>query len=133
MATRKTTAKKPTVKKTTKAKTDKLGRKNLAEQICANVEPDIKDQAVTLANAVLAMQDKIEAEIPDFKSQPLSQAVTVSTGETVLRENPAVKEFRAIVRDYAQALKNLDEILANQKTQPTASAVDDLRNRFKVG
>ena len=116
-----------------KAKTEKLGKQNLAEQICANVEPDIKEQAVTLANAVLAMQEKIELEIPEFKNQPLSQTVTVGTGETVMRQNPAVQEFRAIVRDYAQALKNLDEILANQKVAPEKSAVEDLRSRFKVG
>jgi hypothetical protein len=57
----------------------------------------------------------------------------VGTGETVLRQNPGAQEFRATVRDYAQALKNLDEILATHKTDTGESAVDDLRARFKVG
>lgn len=116
-----------------KAKTDSLGRENLADKICAGLAPDIRPQAVTLANAVLAMQDKIEQTIPEYKTMPLSQSVTVGTGETVLRQNPGAQEFRATVRDYAQALKNLDEILATHKTDTGESAVDDLRARFKVG
>lgn len=104
-----------------------------AEQICKNAAPDIKAQAVTLANAVLTMQAKIEQQIPVYKDQPLAQQVTVGTGETILRANPITQEFRATVRDYAQALNNLNEILETKKNQGEASPVDDLRARFKVG
>jgi hypothetical protein len=52
----------------------------------------------------------------------------------MLRQNPATQEFRATVRDYAQALSSLKEILdTNSKTEATISPVDDLRKRFKVG
>lgn len=120
-------------RKTEKAKTEKLTRSELTERITAGVAPDLKAQAVTLADAVLAMQDKIETSIPEYKTMSLSQTVTVGTGETILRANPAAQEFRATVRDYAQALKSLNEILASGKPTTSASAVDDLRARFKVG
>lgn len=120
-------------RKKEKAKTEKLTRSELTERITAGVAPDLKAQAVTLADAVLAMQDKIESSIPEYKTMSLSQTVTVGTGETILRANPAAQEFRATVRDYAQALKSLNEILASGKPTTSASAVDDLRARFKVG
>lgn len=120
-------------RKTEKAKTEKITRAELTARICAGVAPDLQDQAVTLADAILAMQNKIETSIPEYKTMPLSQSVTVGTGETILRANPAAQEFRATVRDYAQALKSLNEILANGQAPTTASAVEDLRARFKVG
>ena len=54
--------------------------------------------------------------------------------EKMLRQNPATQEFRATVRDYAQALSSLKEILdVNNKVETTISPVEDLRKRFKVG
>lgn len=120
-------------RKTEKAKTEKLTRAELTERITVGVAPDLQAQAVTLADAILAMQEKITTSIPEYKAMPLSQTVTVGTGETILRANPAAQEFRATVRDYAQALKSLNEILASGKPTTSASAVDDLRARFGVG
>lgn len=105
-----------------------------AEKLCKNVTPSLKEQAITLTNAVLAMQEKIEQQIPIYKQMPLAQQVKVGTGERMLRQNPATQEFRATVRDYAQALSSLKEILdTNSKTEAQISPVDDLRKRFKVG
>lgn len=105
-----------------------------AEKMCKNVNSSLKDQAVTLTNAVLAMQEKIEQQIPIYKQMPLAQQVKVGTGEKMLRQNPATQEFRATVRDYAQALSSLKEILdTTPRQQSTISPVDDLRKRFKVG
>ena len=104
-----------------------------AEEICQGLPADIKPQAVTLANAVLTMQEKIEQQIPVYKDMPLAQQVTVGTGETMLRANPMTQEFRATVRDYAQSLKNLSEMLENNKTASEPSAVDDLRSRLGLG
>ena len=101
--------------------------------MCKNAAPDIKAQAVTLAEAVLTMQEKIAQQIPVYKKMPLAQQVTVGTGETMLRANPMTQEFRATVRDYAQALSDLADILENNKSAGASSAVDDLRARFKVG
>ena len=103
-----------------------------AEKICANVSADIKPQAVTLANAVLAMQKKIDQQIPIYEQMPLAQQVTVGTGEKMLRQNPAVQEFRATVRDYAQALNNLQAILDNTPDQVEESSVEDIRKKFKI-
>lgn len=107
---------------------------NEAEKLCKNVTPNLKEQAITLTNAVLAMQEKIEQQIPIYKQMPLAQQVKVGTGEKMLRQNPATQEFRATVRDYAQALSSLKEILdTNNKVETTISPVEDLRKRFKVG
>ena len=103
-----------------------------AEKICANVSKDIRPQAVTLANAVIAMQAKIDQQIPIYEQMPLAQQVTVGTGEKMLRQNPAVQEFRATVRDYAQALNNLQAILDNTPDQVEESSVEDIRKKFKI-
>lgn len=127
---------KPTTKKTaTKKKTtaEEFPKRTKAEEMCENVSPDIKPQAVTLANAVLTIQEKIEQQIPVYKQMPLAQQVTVGTGEKMLRANPATQEFRATVRDYAQALNSLNEILDTNKAPREASPIEDLRSRFKVG
>lgn len=116
-----------------KATAAKLPPRTKAEEICANVAPGIKAQAVTLANAVLTIQKKIEQQIPIYEQMPLAQQVTVGTGETMLRQNPATQEFRATVRDYAAALNSLNEILDANKTAPASSPIEELRNRFKVG
>lgn len=103
-----------------------------AEKICANVSADIKPQAITLANAVIAMQAKIDQQIPVYEKMPLAQQVTVGTGEKMLRQNPATQEFRATVRDYAQALANLQNIIeANQETEKVAT-LDSFRERLRA-
>ena len=103
-----------------------------AEKICDHVSDDIKEQAVTLANAVLTMQKKIEQQIPIYEQMPLAQQVKVGTGETMLRQNPATQEFRATVRDYAQALNNLQDILENNKAPAQVAALDDFRKKYKI-
>lgn len=116
-----------------KKPTEIITPKTPAEKICEGVAPGIKAQAVTLANAVLVMQEKIETQIPIYKQMPLAQQVTVGTGETMLRANPATQEFRATVRDYANALNNLENILDSKKTAPETSPIDDLRQRYGIG
>lgn len=103
-----------------------------AEEICASVAENIRPQAVTLANAVLAMQDKIDQQIPIYEQMPLAQQVTVGTGERILRQNPAVQEFRATVRDYAAALNNLQDILENNKTETSSGSLKELQEKFKL-
>ena len=103
-----------------------------AEKICDRVPNDIKEQAVTLANAVLTMQKKIEQQIPIYEKMPLAQHVKVGTGETMLRANPATQEFRATVRDYAQALNNLQDILEEKKATTDVASLEDFRKKFKV-
>ena len=103
-----------------------------AEQMCSGVAPEIKPQAETLARAVLALQAKIEQQMPVYEKLPLAQTVTVGTGEKMLRQNPATVEFRSTVRDYAASLKSLQDILENNAAPAEVSSLDALRERFKV-
>lgn len=103
-----------------------------AKDICANVSTDIKPQAETLAKAVLAMQAKIEQQIPIYEKLPLAQQVTVGTGEKMLRQNPAVQEFRATVRDYSAALNNLQDIIEEHKTPTKVSEMAELKKKFQI-
>jgi hypothetical protein len=90
-----------------------------------------EQQLHTLENAILAMRDKIEEQIPIFKQEPLSQNVTVGTGESMVRQNPTVSEFRALVKDYGQAIKLYRELSADSATVDS-SALETLRAKFKV-
>lgn len=88
-------------------------------------------QLHTLENAILAMQEKIEQHIPIFKESPLAQEVTVGTGEDILRQNPNISEFRALVKDYGQVVKTYKELSADESKSDTAS-LDAIRAKFKV-
>lgn len=103
-----------------------------AENLCKDVKLDIKEQAVTLANAVSAMQKKIEQQIPVYANSDLAQEITVGTGETMLRQNPVVQEFRATVKDYSTALNNLQDILSENKSPTSVSDMSELRKKFKI-
>ena len=105
-----------------------------AASMCKKVNKDIKSQAMTLARAVLAMQEKIEEQIPIYESLPLAQTLTTTQGEKALKNNPVMQEFRATVRDYASALKDLNTLIEEHSTEQSASvsALDSLRDRLKM-
>ena len=130
----KSTAKKKTMKKkaTTKPKPviEKIITPTQAELMCSGVDPRIRPQVIVLANAVITLQNKIIQKTPGYEKAPLTQEVTVGTGETVLRSNPYVQEFRATVRDYAAAMKSLDELLNTKKGTTQVNPLDALRNKI---
>lgn len=95
-------------------------------------ENEIREHIATLEKAVNAMKQKIEQQIPFYEKMPLAQQVTVGTGEKMLRQNPAVQEFRATVRDYSAALNNLQNILEDNKTAAPSDNLEKLRQRFRV-
>ena len=105
-----------------------------AAALCKKVNKNIKSQAMTLARAVLAMQDKIEEQIPVYKDLKLAQLLTTTQGETALKSNPAMQEFRATVRDYASALKDLNTLIEEHPAEQTANAsvLSILRDQLKV-
>ena len=103
-----------------------------AEKLCENIKPNMRDKAVTLVNAITAMQDKIDKEISGFAKMPLAQQVTVGTGEKMLRANPAMQEFRAMVKDYAQMLNQLQEMLDESGAPAEIKSLDSIRSKFKV-
>ena len=134
---KKATSTKKTVKKTTTAKkvekTDNFPHVlTPAEELCSNVREDIRPQVVTLANAVLAIQAKIEQQIPKYGKMKLAQRVKVGTGERVIRANPEIQEFRATVRDYATSLNSLQMILTENKAPTQVSDMDSLMKKFKI-
>ena len=137
--TKKPAAKKTATKKKTTAKPkpvpkiEKLITPTEAELMCQGVNPKIRKQAITLANAVLTLQNKIIQQTPEYENAPLVQKVIVGTGEEVLRANPLVQEFRATVRDYDQTLKNLNELLNAQKGTAEENPMDALKKKIGLG
>ena len=131
----KTTAKKKTTtKKKTTAKPVPVIKKIItptqAELMCSGVDPRIRPQAIALANAVITLQNKIIQQTPEYEKAPLTQEVMVGTGETVLRSNPLVQEYRATVRDYAASMKSLEELLNTKKGTTEVNPLDALRNKI---
>ena len=70
---------------------------------------------MTLAKAIVALQEKIEQQIPIYEQMPMAQTVKVGTGEKILRQNPAAQEFRATVREYSQALQSFKALTGNEE------------------
>lgn len=105
-----------------------------ANAMCEKVNKDIKAQALTLARAVLAMQEKIDAQIPVYEQLLLAQTLTTAQGEKALKNNPAMQEFRATVRDYAAALKDLNTLIEEHPAEQVSnvSPLESLRDRFKA-
>lgn len=109
-----------------------MAPKQQAARICAGVDKTYKKQAITLAKAVLALQDKIEQQLPVFEAMPLAQTLTTTQGEKALKQNPATAEFRATVRDYALSLKNLQDIIEKNKAPEKATSLADFRAQLRV-
>lgn len=105
---------------------------NRAKKICEKVDESIKPEVITLAEAVLAMQDKIVQQIPIYEEADLDQEVRVGTGEIVHRSNPVVQEFRATVRDYAAALNNLQNIVKDNSVTESIASLEDFRKKIKA-
>ena len=139
----KSTTKKPAAKSTAKKKTTtkkkpakpvpvikKIITPTQAELMCSGVDPRIRPQAIALANAVITLQNKIIQQTPEYEKAPLTQEVMVGTGETVLRSNPLVQEYRATVRDYAASMKSLEELLNTKKGTTEVNPLDALRNKI---
>ena len=85
----------------------------------------------TLMKAILSLQEKLEANEEQFLSEPLRVWVTMTDGRDVPRVNPFVQEYRAMVRDFAAALKAYAEI-SESKEAPEISSLDSIRSRFRV-
>lgn len=90
-----------------------------------------KQKLKTLEKAIGTMREKIEEQIPVMAAASLSQEVTLGSGETVLRSNPEVSEFRALVKDYTAALKAYKE-MTGENTEKEKAVLADIRTRFKV-
>jgi hypothetical protein len=103
-----------------------------SKKLCKNVKGPLDKQIITLSDAVLTMQKKIEEQIPVFKEAPLSMTMEKGDGKNVVRSNPTVTEFRALVRDYSSSLMTLKEILEESPQDQQPSPLDAIRERFKA-
>ena len=80
-------------------------------ELCKDVPPEIRPEVRTLAKAVKVLKKKVETQMPIYNDLPLAQLLTTTQGEKALKANPAAQEYRATVREYAQALSNLQSII----------------------
>lgn len=103
-----------------------------AKIICAGIDPRIEGQAITLANAIIAMQDKIETQITFYSETDLYQEVIQNNGEPILKQNPISQEFRATVRDYSNLLNNLLKLVSENSKPTQISEMAELRKKFKI-
>ena len=86
----------------------------------------------TLNKAIEAMREKINEQILIFRDAPLSQSVTTVSGESMLRQNPNISEFRALVKDYGQAIKTYNELTKDDQKDEGINNLDVIRSKFKV-
>ena len=85
----------------------------------------------TLQKAIVSMQRKITKNRVEFVNAPLTIEVEMGDGRTIERANPFVQEYRALVKDFATAIKAYKEITgeAGEKEQ---SQLDSIRSKFRV-
>ena len=86
----------------------------------------------TLLKTILSLQKKLEDNEQLFLEAPLSVEVEMGDGRWVIRANPDVQEYRAMVRDFAAALKADKDIVGEKNTPAEISSLDSIRSKFKV-
>lgn len=85
----------------------------------------------TLEQAIRSMEEKILDLMDEFKDAPLEYEAKMSDGRWIRRANPFVQEYRALVKDYASAVKAYRD-LTDGKEPAGVSSLDELRARLKV-
>ena len=90
-----------------------------------------KQNIDTLRQAVISLRQKILDNENEFAEAPLAIEVEMGDGRKVPRPNPIVQEYRALVRDYASALKAYEDLTGEQQA-PEVKNLEALRNKFKV-
>lgn len=97
----------------------------------AGQKNEYKKSPETLMKAILSLQKKLADNEELFLAAPLSIEVQMNDGRLVPRSNPDVQEYRAMVRDFAAALKTYKELTGEQDT-PEVSSLDNIRARFRI-
>ena len=85
----------------------------------------------TLMMTILSMQEKLIKNEKDFLEAPLMVEVEMGDGRWVPRPNPFVQEYRAMIRDFAAAIKAYKEI-TGEKDSAQVSSLESIRSKFKV-
>ena len=97
----------------------------------ARQEKKYKQSPETLIKAILSMQEKLIKNEKDFIEAPLMVEVEMGDGRNVPRANPFVQEYRAMIRDFAAAIKAYKEI-TGEKDSAQVSSLESIRSKFKV-
>lgn len=99
-----------------------------------NIDPNLKDQVITICKIEKAMRKKTKELIPVFEALEASQTVTNTQGEKVTKSNPAMQEIRAMFRDYCSIVKVQQDILGSKSALPaeTTASLNDMRNKLRI-
>lgn len=100
--------------------------------LIANVDPAMKNQAVTVCKIEKAMRDKVNSLIPVLSKTSITQIVISTQGEPVIKGNPAMVEIRAIFRDYCAIVKAQAALLGGKATPAQVSTVDSIREKLRI-
>lgn len=103
------------------------------KQMVQNLDPNMKQQAVTIIKAEKIMRRKVKELLPVFEEMAVSQTVTNTQGEEVIKSNPAFQEVRATIRDYCTIVKVEQDILANRAAPvEVITPINELRRKLKI-
>ena len=106
--------------------------KKFVEKVCKNVESPLRPQIETIVQVVLSLQTQLEENYDEYLTQPLSISVTVGTGETINRTNPFCTEYRALFKDYINAVKQLKELIDDVAVEEEITALSSVKEKFKI-
>ena len=90
-----------------------------------------KESPEVLKRAILSMRKKILDHEKEFMEAPLTIEAEMGDGRCVTRANPALQEYRALVRDFSAALKAYKDITGDEGTAEVSS-LDSIRQMLKV-
>ena len=80
---------------------------------------------------ILSLKKKLEDNQERFLEEPLNVWVETGDGRSVPRANPFLQEYRAMVRDFAAAIKAYKDITGDKGTAQISS-LESIRSKFKV-
>ena len=102
-----------------------------ARKICEQVDERVKAQAVTLAEQVLFMADKLTESMEGIKEEPIVIPYDNGGGQCGIRENPAYAAYEKLLGTFTKSLAALRDMIGSTAPKEM-TALDDLRTKFKV-
>ena len=102
------------------------------KELLRNIDPRMQDQFVMVCRIEKALRKKCKQILPTFEDMPVAQAVTTTQGEQVLKNNPAMQEIRATLRDYISTVKTQWDMIGDDKAPTEVTAIDSIRQRLRI-
>ena len=97
-----------------------------------NVDSPLKSEIEVLCDVIELVGEKLQANEERFKQEELCSVFVKQDGNNVSRQNPFMVEYRAMLRDYHQALGKLQLLINTKVYEEQVSSLNDLRERFKI-